>query len=167
MSHSIATGGFNDTVYKVSTMGFGEDSLSRFEKIMRETLKNLTGLDTTGENIERDTVYPPENMPFLALMQGADTKDDPSQINDVECTLDIQILVFLKGEKFTTLLNKIRAEIYSALMKSGRLGLDYVDAIVWIDDEAPEVSGDAETLVVKGASNYQIKYTHSLTNKRV
>jgi len=140
--------------------------MHRVESILEAIKTTLTGLASTGDNIERDRVYPVETLPFISVEQGKDEREpNPSTIANVESNLDVKIVVYVKSESFTTELNQVRAEVYAAMMASNRLGLGYVESLRWIDDSEPELSGDAEIKNAVCTMSFKIGYTHSLTTK--
>lgn len=147
------------------TLGLSGSKLHIVERIIRRVVVLLTGLQTTGDNVYRDIVYPPEALPAISVMQGGDVKRENGQMGPVESDLTINIMVFVKSDQYSTIMNRIRAEIYEALMSSGRLTLSYVDALNWIEDQEPDVSGESETVVIRANSVFMVGYTHSLNSK--
>lgn len=143
--------------------------MNRTEQIMVQVLSVLTGLSTTGSNVKRDRLYPVKSAPFLTILQGSDTREErPSQLNDVESNLEVIIDIHVKAQDdYSQQLNTIREEIYSSIMNSGNLSLNYVDTVTWEEDDRAELSGEAENPTVKSTSSYMVKYTHPLRSKSV
>jgi len=140
--------------------------MHRVESILSAIQTTLTGLTTTGANVVRDRVYPPENLPMISIDQGEDVKEDlPAQIFDVESNLTVNVNILVKADSYTTQLNQIRAEVYAAMMASSRLGLSYVDSLLWVSDSAPEIDGESETKTAVCTMQFQVGYVHSLLSK--
>lgn len=140
--------------------------MHRAESILEAVKTTLTGLTTTGTNVERSRVYPPDSLPALSINKGKDEREpNPSTMGTVESNIEIKIVVYVKSEAFTTDLNQICAEVYAAMMASNRLGLAYVEKLRWIEDSEPESSGESETITTQCVITFEVGYTHALTSK--
>jgi hypothetical protein len=100
------------------------------EQIMDAFVSAVTGLTTTGSNIERDRAYMWEDarLPALAIYQGDDTPTPYADRNyyrdDYHLTIHIDIHVKIAtGTALSQTLNLIRKEITAAIQADPYLGL--------------------------------------------
>ena len=140
--------------------------MHKAETILNAIKTALTGLATTGDRVERDRVYPPEQCPALSVNQGG---EDPiagrenMQFQDV--ALEVEIIIQVKSGTKSSDLNQIKAEVYAALMADTTQGLAYVHETQWAGDSAPEPSGDAEINTTRCIMRFLVAYRHSYTSK--
>ena len=140
--------------------------MHRAELIMQEVLANITGLTTTGANVERSRVYKIDALPALTLEQGEDAvADESTNMAFIDRLLSIRIVAHAKAvSDFDQVLNTIREEVYIALMADRTQGLGFVIDTMPMGDDEPEFSADSEKPVGKQVINFAIHYRHSVTN---
>lgn len=139
--------------------------MNRAEIVLNAVEKQLERLPTTQNRIERDRVYPPENLPALSVNQGAESPAVEPNTAFQDVILDVDIEIKLKSSQFTTQLNKIKSEVYGALMKNRQLDLSFVFNTYWRGDSNPDTSGDAEIKTASCVMRFQIHYRHSYLSK--
>lgn len=138
----------------------------RAEQIMDAIVANLTGLTTTGANIERGRVYDWEEsaLPALSLFMGDDV---PVELEDQTYGYidhNLQVLVDLHIKNITgveSTLNKIKKEVTVALMADVTQGLSFV-----IDTEEhgflrPDLSERADQPSLQATGTFVVKYRRS------
>ena len=140
--------------------------MHRAELILEAVKSILTGLATTGTNVERDRVFPPDMLPALSLNQGA---EDPipgrENMAFQDSALQVDIVIQIKSSSSSSDLNQIKAEVYAAMMSDSSLGLGFVYDTQWAGDGPPEPSGDAEINTVRCTMRFGVAYRHSYTSK--
>lgn len=139
-------------------MHFAESILSAIET-------KLTGLATTGANIVRGRVYPVETTPALSVYMGADSVNGEfgaTNLGFIDRTLEVIIRSHVKvTSTLDTDLNKIRAEVYAAMVADHTLGLQYV-LNAWLEvDNQPSISADSEQPTASQDMVYKVHYRHS------
>jgi len=139
--------------------------MNRAEAILESILKTLRDLESTQCNIERDRIYPPEDLPALSVNQGSETPAGESTMQFQDVILDVSVEIYLKSSALNTLLNTIKSEVYAALLSSPQLNLPFVLNTHWRGDTAPDVSGDAERPTSRCRMRFEVHYRHSYTSK--
>lgn len=139
--------------------------MHRAESILNAVETTLTGLATTGANVQRDRVHPPESVPALSITQGGENPFTPPNMAFQDSVLEIEVSIYVKADDFNTQYNQIKAEVYAALMADRKLGIEYVQEIEWQGDNAPQLSGELEKKTLRGAMKFAVLFRHSLTTK--
>ena len=139
--------------------------MHRAESILQSVETTLTGLTTTGTNIQRGRVYPIETTPALSVYMGSDdTSGDygATNVGFVDRVLEVIIRSHIKlTSTLDTDLNKIRAEVYAAMMADYTLGLSYVINTWLVSDAQPSLSADSEQPTATQDMTYRVHYRHS------
>ena len=137
----------------------------RAETILNAVSVALTGLATTGANVQRFRAWPVTNLPALTILKGADqASDGVAPINSIGRQLVVVIRVSVKGTGvLETNLNQIAAEIFAALKADYTLGLSYVYDLELISESEPAIDEQDEPVAYQD-SIYQITYEHSATS---
>ena len=114
----------------------------------------------------RDRVRTVETAPALSVEMGADdVNPDLSSFPTKTRDLNVKIVAHVKDNTtYDNDLNKIRAEVYAAIMADVTFGLDYVIDTDLIGDDEPEFTGDADQISGRQVMNYVVKYRHSWTD---
>jgi hypothetical protein len=109
---------------------------ARAEQIIAAIKTLLTGLATTGQNVQRGQIYEHEKakLPALSITMGEDSPVSEQQTGlvDWELTVSIQSVAEIidaytaTESALDTLLNLIRKEVHAAIMADHTLGLDFV-----------------------------------------
>lgn len=141
---------------------------TRDEEVLEAIKVALTGLPTTGHNVERDRFWPAENTPALSIEMGP---EEPlgefgqmnQQIYDEQLTVDVVIHV-KTIDGLSTQLNKILGEIWPKLLTSG-LGLAYAEQIYYAGRDKPENAEIADQPVTMQATHWIVHYRHSTTDR--
>lgn len=143
----------------------------RAEQIMVAALANVTGLTTTGANIKRGRAYPWSDSVTRALSvyMGSDNPIDGGGFTnnafvDRELTLVVDIHVRDAVDQIDTILNKIRAEVYTGLMTDYTQGLAFVLNTIPRGDDEPDITGEGDRPATTQRMNFGIQYRHSLTD---
>jgi hypothetical protein len=138
--------------------------MHRAETILNAIETALTGLTTTGANVERGRVYSVDITPSLSIEMGND-EAILTNFSKQDRALDVVITSYTKSTANTeTQSNAIRAEVYAALMNDRTLGLSFVSNIFLENDLSPQLSGEGGERISTQALNYIVNYRHSLTN---
>ena len=146
---------------------------ARAESILDAVETVLTGLTTTGSNVERGKVYgyQASELPALGLYMGADAPAAEYQtgIIDWELTIRIESMVSIDAANNSSLtdstvetqLNLIREEVHAAVMADHTLGLSYVIDIMPGAASEPILSGDGAEPTGSQIIEYLIHYRTS------
>ena len=137
--------------------------MHRAESILSAIETTLTGLSTTGANVQRGRVYAVGTAPGLSIFKESDIANDADAILDPlvrELTIGVDIHVNQTGNPETPL-NAIAAEIYAALNVDYTLGLSYVIDCDLVGDDPPEIEGTQDLPVARMRSTWRIIYEHS------
>lgn len=139
--------------------------MHRAEEILEAVKAALTGLPTTGARVERDRVYPPEECPALSLVLGAEEPlNDAENLVFQDSLLEFKVVVQIKSGSHSSELNKIKAEVYGALMANRQQGLSYVHDTGWQGDSEPEPErGEIKTN--RCEMRFAVAYRHSTISK--
>lgn len=138
----------------------------RAETILAAVETALTGLATTGANVERGRAYAVPVLPALTISKGSDLASETDEILDPlarELLIDVDIHLNQTGNSETAL-NAIAAEVYAAMTVDYTLGLSYVFDCALVGDDAPEIEGSQDLPVARMRSTWRIVYEHSITS---
>ena len=143
--------------------------MNRAESILNAVTGALTGLATTGVNVQRSRTFPSLALPALTVAMGS---NDVQQDNEFESDLDelsrqLQINITAHqraGSSMETVFNQIAAEIYAALTADRSHGLGYVLDTRLQGDSEPDISS-APT--VSQRMTWLVHYQHSNTSTEV
>jgi len=140
----------------------------RAEDILEAVKTKLTGLTTTGSNVQREQSYDIEqdDLPFIIITEGEDVVEGQSTQSYLEwvLTVDIDILAREGHSTVVTLMNTIRGEVHTALMADFTLGLSYVKYISAVRADNPTVSPDGDRPIIKQRLTYEIRYRSNWAN---
>lgn len=158
----------------------------RTEQILDAVVIAITGLDTTGANVERGRVYPWSDSQARALTvdQGAASPVNEPDWNHQDVEQEIRITAHVKanpdlfggafssefatdhdiGSTYAREINVISKEVYIAMMADRTLGLDFVIDTQWLGNTEPELTGDSEAVTVRMDMLFTTTYRHSLTD---
>ncbi len=138
----------------------------RAEQIMSAVLTAVTGLATTGANVERDRDYPTDADNSISVEQGSDTVLEEQGNAFIDSMLEFSVVAYVKkNNTYTTQINQIRKEVHIALMADRQLGLPgIVIDLIPLGAEQPEVAANSEKPVVRMPINFQVLYRHSITD---
>ena len=146
----------------------------RAEQILAAIKPLITGLATTGQNVQRGQVHDHEadKLPALSLSMGQDIPANEYQtgVIDWELTIVIEATASV-GAAYTATesgldgdLNQIRKELYLAIMADHTLGLDFVIDIAPGPANEPILSAEGSLPVGSQASEFVITYRASRTD---
>lgn len=138
--------------------------MHRRETIMAAVQNALTGLTTTGANVQRARAYAVPALPGISIEQGADTRHEEfDELPDYARRLTVDVNIYARATtNLETILNQVSAEIHAALMAAYPFALNYLHDINPVADSAPEIAGDdTETPVARLTSTWAIDYQHS------
>ena len=142
--------------------------MHRRESIMQAIDTALTGLATTGQNVERSRVWPVHALPALTIAQGEDTVDDDTPFDDYQRTLGVDIVIHVQDTAtLETEINAIAAEVHAALMAAGNLGLAYVTDLQPVGDGAPQLDDAQDIPIGRMSMSYAVQYEHSIDSTEV
>ena len=135
------------------------------EQIMAAVLTVVTGLTTTGANVQRDRIVSSDVNYSLSVEQGEDVPVEELGGAFIDSLLNVSVVAFVKQTAaYSTRINLIRKEVYAAVMADRTLGLAFVKNVVSLGASNPEAEAGLEKPVVRMAINFQVLYRHSITN---
>ena len=144
---------------------------SRAEDILETVLTLITGLTTTGANVQRGQVYAHEEskLPALSLSMGPDVPENELQTGQIywQLTIAIQSTVkisaaYIANESaIETQLNLIRAEVHAALFADHTLGLSFVSDIAPGPAGEPVIDGAGDLPIASQLLTFGILYKTS------
>ena len=140
---------------------------SRVETIMVAVVAELTGLTTTGANVDRGAVYnyEPAAVPSLAIYQGDEEPIQFLQSSFIDWKLEIHVESYLQEiGVIETKINTIRQEVHAALMANPTLGLSYVIDIEPDLSQQPELSGAGAKPATVHRMTFNVYYRTSRTD---
>jgi len=134
--------------------------MHRAESILVAITAAITGLATTGANVQRGYAEQLAGLPGLIVKMGPDSATI-NNVTKVDRILRVMIESSAKADETTdTTFNQIRAEVYAALMAAPKFGLGYVIDTELVIDEEPEQKNH-EIPIVKQVMLFDVFYRHS------
>jgi len=133
------------------------------EQIMASISTTITGLTTTGNNVERGRVYPFDESitDALTLTMGP---DEPLDVEFqtypyLDCELTIYIDAHCKNviTQIDSQLNIIRTEFEIAIMADHTQSALVIDS-KWIGSDVPELSGEGDQITGVQRTGFQFHY---------
>jgi len=147
---------------------------ARSEQIMAAIETALTGLATTGANVQRGQVYPHDaaQLPALSIMTGPDNMvgEYHTGLLDWELTAYVHAVAQIEATYTTaaptieTTLATIRKEVHAALMSDYTLGLAFVIDIAPGPVSQPNLDGDGNIPTGSVLLSFTIHYRSSRTD---
>ena len=139
----------------------------RAEDVIAKVETLVTGLATTGSNVERGRFYPfaEDVAAGLTVRQGQFTPVGDGNVAYQDGDLEVIVTAHAKGADDTveSTINQIAKEVYVALLASHTLGLAYVHQIEWRGNDEPQL-GAAEQPVVSMDMRFAVQLRHSYTD---
>jgi hypothetical protein len=118
----------------------------RAEQIVAAVKTLVTGLATTTTNVDRgrDDEVAAEKTPALRVRQGEDVIVEPwaHALLDSELEVIVEALVYDSAANVETKLNQIRKEVNIVLVADHTLGLSFVQGVVEMKAERPQLGTD-------------------------
>lgn len=138
----------------------------RVESIMQAVTSTLTGLATTGAEVQRGRVYSIAATPALSISMGADeVREDLRSFSRLVRQLTVTISAHVKvTTQLETQLNQIKTEVFAALMADITQGLNYVIQTDLLIDDAPELDAEQDQPTARASMVWRITYAHSGTS---
>lgn len=142
----------------------------RREQILAAVTAAVTGLATTGANVQRGRVYPVAEGVDTALTvyQGADAPVDALDLNwhltDRALVVYVEAHARAAAGVLDGVLNQVEKEVVIALEASPTLGLDFVYDLEQGESEEPELSGEGAKPVGSLRMHWAVKYRRSRTD---
>lgn len=137
----------------------------RAEQILAAVQTSVSGLTTTGANVERGRAddVPAAATPALRVAMGDDRIVDPwsDALLDSELEVSIFAMVHDSATNVETKLNQVRKEANIALAANHTLGLAFVHAIVELGARRPNMSGESAKPAAAMELQYRVKYRRS------
>lgn len=144
----------------------------RADAIVSAVVTALTGLTTTGTNIERGRVYDldaSQSSSAISVFMGSDEPTgEYGQRNigfiDSDQTIIVRSHVRSVSTQIDSILSTIRREVHVALQASNRLGLDYVTMLYWAGSSDPDESGDGSKPSATQDNTWVVRYRAPLAD---
>ncbi|MCP4477837.1 MAG: hypothetical protein GY818_07075 [Planctomycetaceae bacterium] len=126
----------------------------------------VTGLATTGDNVQISRAFPTGKLPAISITQGSDKVDRIISNSKVDRTLTLTLSIIVQGEadSLDDQATNIEAEIWRAIMADVTLGLTHLIDIIPDGLTAFEVSQNNETPSLQAESSWRFVYRHSLAD---
>ena len=147
------------------------------EQILAAVKTLVTGLTTTGANVQRGQVYGHEqaDLPALGVFMGPDTPDQEYQTGFIDWELVILIEATAEaGAAYTdldsgidTTLNQIRKEVHAAIMADHTLGLAFVIDTTPGPAQQPTLSGEGSEPTGSQVLEFTVNYRTSRADASV
>lgn len=138
------------------------------EQIINAIVTAVTGLTTTGANVQRGQVYNHEEtkLPALAVMMGDDlfAEEYQTDLVDWELTVLIESTASVAASYTTQsslidqVLNQIRKEVHAAVMADHKQGLSFVIDTDAIGASKPELSGEGALPIGSQILTFIVRY---------
>ena len=171
VANIIARGiGFSPGSVKfIVTHGFSIASgLHHAESIMQAIVAAATDLATTGARVYRGRAYavPAADSNAIRIWQGDDDSITQFVGDGVVSLLSVSLEAVASEAtaQIDTTLNAIREEVTVALMADYTLGLAYVESVLEVGADEPEISGDGDSPRASMKMDWQVIYHHSRAN---
>jgi hypothetical protein len=136
------------------------------EQVLVAFAGKVTGLTTTGVNVQRSRVFPQDAaaLPSLSVLMGVDSptsdNDENAVLSHIDSTLSIYVDIYVQDKTLDTVLNLIRNEISVAIQADYKLGLSFVLNTIESETEEPElVVGNIRALSAR--MNWLVTYRRS------
>ena len=137
----------------------------RAESILEAVKTTLTGLTTTGLNVQRGRYYDLTTLPALVIEKGSDNTATERNTAFQDRNLDISITSAIEqAGSVEGTLNQIAAEIYAAMMADITLGLDYVIDVQFTGDSTPSIEVGGDLPIGFMETSFMVSYRHSYTS---
>lgn len=134
----------------------------RAESVLVAFTTAVTGLTQTGARVVRGRVYPVDVVPALTVNMGGEQPVNQPNTTYQDEYLDVEVMAYVKDNASVDgALNKIRAEVYAAILADYTLGLEYVLDTQWMGRDAPNRSGEMENKSARQTMNFRVHYRHS------
>lgn len=141
----------------------------RAEQVLSALEATLTGLATTGTNVERARVYPTSDYPALTINMGLDQTLGEGGSNNL-AFVDRELQIVVRGHvkhystNIETLLNRVKSEVYAAIMVDPTLSKPFIISIYLVGDTAPETSSESDQPSATVEMQWNCIYRHSFTS---
>jgi hypothetical protein len=143
----------------------------RAEQILDAMKTVVTGLTSTGANVQRGRVYATDAVRALSVYMGEDRvigEQGYSNLSFVDRELEVIVRIHAKASTATavidTLLNQSRAEVFAAVAADPTLGLGFVLSAYPAGDDQPALSGEGDQPTGTQDMRWSVHYRHSITN---
>jgi hypothetical protein len=137
----------------------------RAEQIMAAVTTAVTGLATTGANVQRGRVYPWGNdqAHAISVYQGDAEAGLEQNFAQKTVALTVNIVAHVKtvADQVDTHLNQVAKEAYIAIMADRTLALPFVIDTDWRGSSAPDTDGNAEATHGRQEHQFIVIYRHS------
>lgn len=134
----------------------------RTEQILAAIETAVTGLTSTGSNVQREQAYDIEStsLPALIVYEAEDINESESSQAFINWSLNVDIDIHTRGDlsEAVTAINTIRGEVHAALMADYTLGLAFVQYIKAESTSRPTASIEGDRPIIKQRITYAVKY---------
>lgn len=145
---------------------------ARAEQILAAIATALTGLASTGSNVQRGQIYAHEaaRLPALAITMGADVPATELQsgLLDWELSVFVETVDQVDADEYAgydvgleAKVNQMRKEVHAALFADHTLGLAFVHDIIPGPAQQPTLDGDGKLPIGSQLLNFVVRYRSS------
>jgi hypothetical protein len=140
----------------------------RAEQIIARVQTLVTGLATTGANVDRGRAdaIDESKLPALRVSIGDDAIVDPWAHSLLDSDLDVHVdaHAHTTAQNVETLLAKMREEVTIALLADFTLGLAFVHTIIELGANRPSLEGDMAKPAGRLEMRFRVRYRRSRTD---
>lgn len=137
------------------------------ETILNNVESVLTGLTTTGTNVQRARAWPVSQVPALSIYMASDERDEDLTSGVIKRVLNIDIVAYVRAVgNLETTLNQIKTEVFAAITADITLSGAAINAELVID-ERPVIEAEQEEPTAIMVMSWRVQYRHSATSTEV
>lgn len=140
----------------------------RAEQIAAAVQTAVTGLSLTTDNVDRGVAeeIPEGDLPALRVAMGEDRVIQPYSQQLLDCELDVSVHSYAldSATNIETLLSRIRKDVTIALMANQTLGLAFVQSIVELGAQKPDLAGELAKRAGHQELEFRVLYRRSRTD---
>ena len=140
--------------------------MSHRAKLIVDAITNkITGLPTTGQNVEQSRVWAVTRAPALTVRLGPMVQtSDLNQLIDQTLTIYIDIHVKAHETRIDDDVLQIHQELWQAIKVHHDLGLDYVIDTSLTELSEPILNGESDQPTAKATLTIEVRFRHAVTH---
>ena len=142
----------------------------RVETVMAAVVTAVTGLTTTGANVNRGNPYNIESskLPCLHVEMGTESKVQEYAHGEADWDLEVKVTGTVRDiDNYEQLINTIREEVHIALRTDYTLGETFIIDIEEADPDEYIIDGVAEKPTAEQGWNWVVRYRRNIDNPSI
>lgn len=138
----------------------------RSKEVLDAFVAALTGLSTTGDNVDLTRAYPWDKEAAITVRRGTDSVQQylTNTFIDREFEVVVTLHVRVSADQIDIYLSQMAGESHVAIMADPTLGLSFVEDVDLIQEAEPAVSGEAETPTALMEQRWRVQYRHNISD---